>query len=134
MSADLPFLLELVDTATRDLPDVTRKRMFGCDAYLAGERVFALVWKTGRVSVKLSDPAAHAELMAHAGAEPCRMGDRLMSNWVLTPEAMHDDVEALTPWLRLAPARARSWRATPGLVASARKPPTLSAAARGPAG
>jgi hypothetical protein len=108
MGAGFPFLIELVETATRSLPDVARKRMFGCDAYFAGERIFVLLWKTGRIGVKLTEPADHARLMAHDGAEPWQIGAKLMSNWVLTPEDMHDDVEALTPWIRLAHAQARN--------------------------
>lgn len=99
MAATFPHLNELVEDATRGRTDVVKKRMFGCDAYFAGDSIFALIWKTGRIGVKLSDPAAYDELMAIEGAEPWTPGSSKMSGWVLAPEEFHDDAEVLTPWV-----------------------------------
>lgn len=103
--ASFPFLVELVEESAAGLPAVTKRRMFGCDVFFAGERIFAVVWKTGRIGVKLPDPASHAEAMAASGAEPWRIGAKKMSSWVLVPEEWHDELETLRPWLRRAYAQ-----------------------------
>jgi TfoX/Sxy family transcriptional regulator of competence genes len=102
MTATFPHLCELVEDATRGRTDIHKKRMFGCDAYFVGDAIFALIWKEGRIGVKLVDPAAYAELMAIEGAEPWSPGAMKMSKWVLVPEEFHDDAETLTPWVRRA--------------------------------
>lgn len=106
MATTFPFLIEIVEEITASLPDVSRRRMFGCDAYFAGDRIFALLWKTGRIGLKLPDPAAHAELLATPGSETWSIGAKTMSTWTLVPEAWHDEPEALAPWLRRAYALA----------------------------
>ena len=108
MTATFPYLIELVEDSTTGLADIAKRRMFGCDAFFVGDHIFVLLWKTGRIGVKLTDPAAHARLLAIDGAEPWQIGEKTMSHWVLTPEDLHDDPAALTPWIRQAYALARS--------------------------
>lgn len=102
MAATFPHLCELVEDATRGRTDVRKQRMFGCDAYFVGDTIFALIWKDGRIGIKLTDRAAFDELMAIEGAEPWSPMQSKMSSWVLVPEEFHDDPETLTPWVRRA--------------------------------
>jgi TfoX/Sxy family transcriptional regulator of competence genes len=103
MANTFPHLCELVEESTRGLAGVAKRRMFGCDAYFAGDSIFALIWKDGRVGIKLPSAADYDALLATEGAEPWCVGDgKKMSAWVLVPEEMHDDDEALTPWVRKA--------------------------------
>jgi TfoX/Sxy family transcriptional regulator of competence genes len=108
MSATFPYLIELVEESTAGLGDITKRRMFGCDALFTREQIFVLFWKTGRIGVRLPDPAAYAQLLALPGSEPWRIGEKTMSHWVLVPEDFHDDGSALTPWVRRAHALASS--------------------------
>ena len=51
-------LLELrsqLETLTGGLSRVTIRRMFGCDAFLAGGAIFAMVWREGRIGLRLPD-------------------------------------------------------------------------------
>ncbi len=112
MSANFPYLIELVDESAAGLDEITRRRMFGCDVLFTRDQIFVLFWKTGRIGVRLPDPAAHAQLLALPGAEPWRIGEKTMSHWVLVPEDFHDDVSALTPWIRRAHALASAARTT----------------------
>lgn len=97
--------------------------MFGCDAFFAGDTIFALLWISERIGVKLTDAEAYARLLALPGAEPWQIGEKVMGSWVLVPEEMHDDVEALGPWIRLAHgyARARAKQGKAKKVAKAGK-------------
>jgi DNA transformation protein len=117
----LAFLADGVEDASRDLPAVERRRMFGCDAWFAAGAIFALVWKHGRIGLKLPDPEAYAELFALPGAAPWTAGTKTMSGWVLVPEAFHDDPAALRAWV------ARAHRAA--LAAPAKRPAARKTAA-----
>ena len=94
----LAYLTDAVEDATCDLPGVERRKMFGCDAWFAGGSIFALVWKHGRIGLKLPEPGARAELAGLPGAAPWTAGTKTMSGWVLVPEGFHDDADALRAW------------------------------------
>lgn len=96
------FLLGLLEEAALPLPGVTRKKMFGCEALFAEGTIFALIWKEGRIGLKLPDPALATEAMALPGSEPWRAGGKVMGGWVLVPEAFHDDPAALARWVQRA--------------------------------
>jgi TfoX/Sxy family transcriptional regulator of competence genes len=101
-------LLELrsrLDELTAGLPRVTVRRMFGCDAFLAGGAIFAMVWREGRIGLRLPD-ALLPELRALPGADPWRHRDMVVRQWVLVPESFHDDADGLVPWIRKAHAAA----------------------------
>jgi TfoX/Sxy family transcriptional regulator of competence genes len=107
--SDLQHLVGLVEDAVASLPAVSRRTMFGCEGWFARDQVFALVWKEGRVGVKLVEAMAFDELMAQPGADPWQPGGKMtMSHWVLVPPALHDDDEALAAWLVRAHAQALS--------------------------
>jgi TfoX/Sxy family transcriptional regulator of competence genes len=107
MSSELSFLRERLEEATAGLSGVTFKRMFGCEACFRDGTMFGLVWKDGRIGLKLPDPASHAKLSAIAGVEPWSpRGKGVMGAWLLVPPAWNEDDDALKPWARIAHAQA----------------------------
>jgi TfoX/Sxy family transcriptional regulator of competence genes len=101
-------LLELrsrLESLTGDLPRVTSRRMFGCDAFLASGAIFAMVWREGRIGLRLPD-ALLPELRALPGADAWRHRDMVVRQWVLVPESFHDDPDGLALWVRKAHAAA----------------------------
>lgn len=106
--AELDALYDLLEAAAGPLPEVARRRMFGCDALFAQGNIFALIWKTQRIGVRLPDPAAYAEAMARPGAEPWRVdaGVKPMAHWVLLPEGDHEEPEVLATWVARAHGQA----------------------------
>ncbi len=101
-------LTGLVEEHASALPGVSRRRMFGCDAFFREGTIFSLIWKTGRIGLKLTDEADHREVLSMKGAEPWSIGAKTMGNWVLVPEAFHDDVETLAKWVARAHAQAEA--------------------------
>jgi len=96
------FLKSLLDEASQELPSVTTRRMFGCDALFANLAIYALVWKTGRLGLKLPEPALYQDALALEGAEPWAPGGKAMAHWVLLPESLHDQPEQLSIWVHKA--------------------------------
>ncbi len=97
-----PHLVELVEDAAVGLARVSRKSMFGCEGFWAGTNVFSVIWKEGRIGLKITEPEAFETLMGLPGARSWKPGKVSMSGWVLVPEAFHDDPEALAPWVKKA--------------------------------
>ncbi len=95
----------LADVLAAGLPDVTSKKMFGCYALWANDNVFALVWKTGRLGVKLPESKAYDDLMKLKGSEPWKAGPMKMAHWVLVPEALHSKSAELKKWFKKAHAQ-----------------------------
>ena len=95
-------LLSLLLDHTSGLEGVGRKKMFGCEAFFRDGAIFALVWKEGRIAVKLTDAALNSELAALDGTAPWSPGATKMGNWLLVPESFHDDDEVLETWVRRA--------------------------------
>jgi len=101
------------------MPNVTWRRMFGCQGVFASGQIFGLIWKAGRIGLRLPEPTAFEELMASEGAAPWTAGTKTMSNWVLVPEAFHSDPDPLRAWaerahhLALLAARASETKAEP---------------------
>jgi TfoX/Sxy family transcriptional regulator of competence genes len=119
--ADRAKLLDVLRTATAELPDVVEKKMFGCEAMFTTGGIFAMVWKTGRIAVKLTDPARHQALLAQKGAEPWSPGGMKMTAWLLVPPKL-ETPKALLPWLREAHAMAGAKpKAKPKKAAAAKK-------------
>ncbi|HZJ52825.1 MAG TPA: TfoX/Sxy family protein [Myxococcaceae bacterium] len=130
-------LLELrsrLDDVTAGLPDVTVRRMFGCDAFLARGSIFAMVWREGRIGLRLPDDLL-PELRALAGTDPWRHRDMVVRQWVLVPESFHDDADGLAPWVRKAHAAAlqrgpASVKRAPGPSTRRRRPRKVAAPSR----
>lgn len=106
MSTELAFLRERLEAATARLASISTKKMFGCDCFFRDGAIFAMVWKDGRIAVKLPDEASHAALRAIEGCEPWAPSGKAMGAWLLVPEAWNDDDEALRPWVVRAHAQA----------------------------
>jgi TfoX/Sxy family transcriptional regulator of competence genes len=94
-----------LEEASERLPDVTVRKMFGCDAFLARGKIFAVVWREGRIGLKLPDALANA-MRALPGAAAWKLGDMVMRQWALVPETLHDDSQALAGWVEQAHAAA----------------------------
>jgi TfoX/Sxy family transcriptional regulator of competence genes len=120
-------LLELrsrLDDLTSGLPQTSVRRMFGCDAFLAGGAIFAMVWREGRIGLRLPDDLL-PELRALPGADPWPHRDMVVRQWVLVPESFHDDSDGLAHWVRKAHAAAldrgpASHKRSPGLAGAGR--------------
>ena len=78
------------------------EKMFGCQAMWAGDNVFAIVWKHGRIGFKLPDATPYQTLLDIKGAEPWKAGAMQMSHWVLVPESFHSKPTELRKWAALA--------------------------------
>jgi TfoX/Sxy family transcriptional regulator of competence genes len=102
--ASIPELEALLNSATAHLPKTASKKMFGCHAIWAKENVFALVWKHGRIGVKLPDEGAYKKLMSLAGSDPWKAGPMQMAHWVLVPEDFHSKPAEIRKWAAQAHA------------------------------
>ena len=96
--ATIQELESALNATAASLPKVTSKKMFGCFALWADGNVFALVWKHGRIGVKLPQATDYAKLMEQAGAEPWKAGPMTMAHWVLVPETFHSRPAELKKW------------------------------------
>jgi len=123
MTIDRSRLLATLRAAAERLPDVGEKKMFGCEALFVNGAIFALVWKAGRIGVKLPEPKRFDALAALKGAEPWRAGPMAMAHWLLVPPSIDADANKLAPWLKEAHAMAAA-----GLGETRRKPAKKAAA------
>jgi TfoX/Sxy family transcriptional regulator of competence genes len=100
MGQALDFLKELLDGATERLPDVTLRRAFGSWGYYVNDRIFAVAYaREDRLGVKLPDGDAYASARSLPGASEWAPRGSPMSDWVLLPEALHDDGDAVREWV-----------------------------------
>lgn len=118
----------LFEDAAAELHEVTPRRMFGCDAFFARKQIFGLIWKQGRIGVRLPDAEAYAEAMRMNGAAPWKAGPMVMSHWVLLSEELHDDPESLAVWARRAHQLALSAPPKPAKKKPAAKQPAAKRA------
>lgn len=102
MPTKIEELNTLLDGATSTLTNVNSKKMFGCHAAWVNENVFALVWKTGRIGVKLPNEPDYSKLMSLAGEEPWKAGPKQMAHWVLMPIDFHNKKASLNKWVSKA--------------------------------
>ncbi len=107
---ELAALEGLVGEVSEGLPDVTSRKMFGCHALWASGNVFALVWKEGRIGVRLPDEKLYEQLSSAAGAGPWKAGPMNIAHWVLVPPAMHAKKAELRKWVSTAHALAQAAR------------------------
>ncbi len=101
-SSILTYLRDLIEEASDGLPGVTRRRMFGSDAFFARDNIYAVISSVGRIALKIPDETLYRELLAMPGAEPWSPVGKPMAHWVLVPEDFHDDGELLSEWTRRA--------------------------------
>src|SRR3954468_15547847 len=109
-----PRLKEIVELAAEGLPGVEAKRLFGCDGFFARGTIFSLIWKTGRIGIKLLDEADYAALMKVKGSSPWSPGPAKpkMFGWILVGPSMND-ANKLAPWVAKAHAQALAKPKTP---------------------
>lgn len=121
-------LQAVVEASIGKFPGVTIRTMFGCPALWAQGEVFALVWKTGRIGLKLPDRTSYETLLGLPGAEPWAPGGKKMGGWVLVPEGLHEEPRQFAAWAvrahNLAVLAAREAAAAP----AARARPAAKAA------
>jgi TfoX/Sxy family transcriptional regulator of competence genes len=101
-SEEMTRLKATFDGAMAHLKQVEPKRLFGCDGYFVNGNIFGLVWKEGRLGVRLTDEAKQAEVLALPGAAPWKAGPMVMRHWVLLPTDWHKKPLILKQWARLA--------------------------------
>jgi TfoX/Sxy family transcriptional regulator of competence genes len=102
MSESIAELESVLNSSANSLPKVTSKKMFGCHALWANGNVFALVWKHGRIGVKLPVETEYESLMDVSGAEPWKAGPMKMAHWVLVPESFHTKPSEIKKWVTKA--------------------------------
>ena len=102
----LAALGQRLDTAAAGLEGVRSQKMFGCYALMARDTIFGLVWKEGRIGVKLRDASDYDTLMKEKGAAPWQAGPMTMASWVLVPPALAEAPAKLAKWVRVAHAQA----------------------------
>ena len=100
--SELDGLKTLLDSAAEGLPKVSAKKMFGCHALFADDKIFALVWKENRIGVKLLEEASYAELMETSGSAPWSPGAMKVTRWVLVPKSWHKKPAQLGKWVAQA--------------------------------
>lgn len=101
-SAELEHLRALLDRCSETLPGVTQRKMFGCAAFFAEGTIYGLIWKTGRIGLKLPQSDSYDALMAIDDAESWTIGKKTMSGWVLVPRSFHQHTERLGRWVNMA--------------------------------
>jgi hypothetical protein len=102
MPTKIEELNALLDGATSTLSNVSSKKMFGSHAAWVNENVFALIWKTGRIGIKLPNEPHYSKLMSESGAEPWKAGPKQMTHWVLMPIDFHNKKATLNKWVTKA--------------------------------
>jgi TfoX/Sxy family transcriptional regulator of competence genes len=99
---DMTRLKAVFDGAMAGLKDVEPKTLFGCDGYFVNGNIFGLVWKEGRLGLRLTDEERQRELLEQPGAGVWRAGPMIMRHWVLLPPDWHKKPALLKQWSRLA--------------------------------
>jgi TfoX/Sxy family transcriptional regulator of competence genes len=101
-NSKLQYLQNLLETLLADLPNISQRRMFGCDAFFVDKVIFALIWKTGRIALKIPEANFFEKLMSIEGSLPWTAGNKTMSYWILVPEYFHDNQALLIEWTQHA--------------------------------
>jgi TfoX/Sxy family transcriptional regulator of competence genes len=101
-SSEIEQLEELLNSATTKLKNIESKKMFGCHAAWIKGNVFALVWKKGRLAVKLPDETTFNKLMGEKGAAPWKIGPKTMGHWVFVPKTFHKNARSINTWVKKA--------------------------------
>lgn len=118
-SEEMTRLKATFDGAMAGLKGVEPKKLFGCDGYFVNGNIFGLVWKEGRLGLRLTDPEQQAELLGLAGANVWKAGPMIMRHWVLLPSDWHKKPALLKEWSRVAYEHAQE---RPEKTAVTRKP------------
>lgn len=101
-------LRKSIQEASEDFQDITERRMFGCDAFFTAGQIYGLIWKEGRIGLRLPDPNLFAEAMSLEGSITWVAGNRTMSKWVLLPECIEKQNAEFRKWVKQAYLLART--------------------------
>ncbi len=119
-----------LEAATAGLAGISRKRVFGRNTFFVDGKLFALVWREGRIGLKLPDEALHAELSQLPGAVPWVAWGRSMAQWLLVPLTMQHDAPLLASWVKRSGEAVRAAAPAPAAeMAATRLEPIPAAAA-----
>jgi hypothetical protein len=99
-----PELVSLLEDASAGLAGVEVTQAHGCDAVASGGRPFALVADEGHIGVRLPDWDLFTAAFELPGSEPLYENDQRVGHWVVLPDDVRDDGDALREWLRSAHA------------------------------
>jgi DNA transformation protein len=119
--------LDTVRELIADLPQTRIKRMFGGAGVFSGDLMFALAFDSDLYL--RADPVTRADFEAEGGAPftyVVKDGSSLQLGYWRAPEAVWDDSEAATRWIRLAleaAARHQAAKRKPGKRAKATSKP-----------
>lgn len=91
-----------LEAATSGLSGITRKRVFGRNTFFVDGKLFSLVWREGRIGLKIPNAEAHAELSSAPGSTPWVAWGRPMAGWLLVPVTMHLNPTLLASWVKRA--------------------------------
>ena len=97
----LLILRQSVQQASKGL-DTIERRMFGCDAFFTAGQIYGLIWKEGRIGLKLPDLKLFDEAMSLDDSIPWVAGNRIMSKWVLFPKSIVKRRADLLKWVKRA--------------------------------
>lgn len=119
-----------LEAATAGVAGISRKRVFGRNTFFVDGKLFALVWREGRIGLKLPEEALHRELGELPGAVPWVAWGRTMAHWLLVPLTMHHDAAALAAWVKRSGEAVRAAAPAPANeMAATRLEPIPAAAA-----
>ncbi len=96
--SDTEVLRGALEQAVVGLPEISWKRMFGCDAVFREGTIFGLIWKEGRIGLKFVESVEFEARMSNDGSSPWVPGGRPTKHWVLLPEDFASDAETLKEW------------------------------------
>jgi len=103
MSEELnKYLFDLIINEMSEFPDVQTGKFFGLDVLKFRDRTFSMIWKEGRVGVKILDKELNQKLALTKGANHWVTSGKTMSQWVLAPHEFNEDIISLKKWLVLA--------------------------------
>lgn len=94
----------LLERACEGLDGIARGEAHGCSALCAGGQAFALATPDGGVGVRLFDWDLFTAAFELPGSRPLHDGEQRVGHWVVLPDDVRDDEEALRGWLRSAHA------------------------------
>jgi hypothetical protein len=97
-----PELVALLEQLSEGLGDVEPARAHGCEGVAARGRAYALVASGERIAVRLPDWDLFTLAFELPGSEPLSADGRRVGHWVVLPEAVRDNGEALGEWVRRA--------------------------------
>ncbi|MBL1294618.1 MAG: hypothetical protein COB61_012220 [Thiotrichales bacterium] len=95
-------LFDMIAKEMAEYSAIGTGKFFGLDVLKVQGETFAMVWKEGRVGVKILNKELNAKLVSTKEANHWVTSGKTMSQWVLAPYEYNEDITALKKWLLLA--------------------------------